>query len=110
MVSSGHVLVEAAVAGLHVVDGNAHPLGHHRRQAAVGVAEDQHGVRPLLEQHLLGLDQHLTEHAAEAAGVDLEEVVGRAQSKLGEEDLIEVVVVVLTRVDQDVLDGARRAA
>ena len=48
-----HVLVEAAVAGLHVVDGHPHPLGHHRGDAGVGVAEHQHRVRPLLEQHLL---------------------------------------------------------
>ena len=40
----GHVLVEAAVAGLHVVDGDPHALRHDGGDAAVGVAEHEDGV------------------------------------------------------------------
>ena len=43
----GHALVEAAVAGLHVEDRDLAALGGDRREAAVGVAEDQQGVGPL---------------------------------------------------------------
>ena len=47
------VLVEAAVAGLHVVDRHPHPPGHQRGDAAVGVAEHEHRVRPRLGDRLL---------------------------------------------------------
>ena len=40
----GHALVEAAVARLHVEDGDLPPLGGDGRQTAVGVAQDEHGV------------------------------------------------------------------
>ena len=61
----GDVLVEAAVARLHVVDGDPHALGHQRRDAAVRVAEHEHGVGLLGEQNLLGPDQRLAEHVSE---------------------------------------------
>jgi hypothetical protein len=100
-----HVLVEAPVAGLHVVHRNPHPLGHDGGDAAVGVPEDEHGVRLFLEQDLLGLDESVPEDPPEAGGVDLEEVVGLADAELVEEDPAELVVVVLPGVHEDVVDG-----
>ena len=47
--SLGTFGVEAAVARLHVIDGNPHPFDDDRRKIGVGVAEDQHPV---------GLDLH----------------------------------------------------
>lgn len=40
----GNALIEAAVAGLHMEDGNLAALGRVGGEAAVGVAEDQEGV------------------------------------------------------------------
>jgi len=51
----GDVGVEAPVAGLHVVEGDLHALGHDAGEAAVGVAEDEDCVRVLLPEHLLAL-------------------------------------------------------
>ena len=55
----GHPLVEAAIARLHVEDGDLLPLGRDRGQAGVRIAEDEHGVRPdFAEQRIdLGDDQ-----------------------------------------------------
>ena len=45
-----HALVEATVAGFHVKHRDVAALGRDRRQAAVGVAEDQHRVGPLVAE------------------------------------------------------------
>ena len=58
-----------------------------------------------VEQHLLGADQNAAEHRPEAGGVDAHVVVGRPQTQVVEEDLVERVVVVLTGVHQHVLDA-----
>ena len=98
------VLVEAAVARLHVVDGDPHPLGHHRGDAGVGVAEHEHGVRPLGGEHPLGADERAAQDRAERRGVHLQVVVRGPQPEVVEEDLVERVVVVLPGVDEDVVD------
>ena len=46
-------LVLAAVAGLHVEDGDVQPLGAYDAQAAVGVAEHQYGVGACLYHQLV---------------------------------------------------------
>jgi hypothetical protein len=46
-------VVEAAVAALHVEDGDAHPLGDKGRERAVGVSEDQDPIRLLGREHAL---------------------------------------------------------
>ena len=51
----GHVEVERAVAGFHVVDRNLHPPGHDAGERAVRVAEDEHGVGPLAVEHVFDL-------------------------------------------------------
>ncbi|MCY1251739.1 hypothetical protein D9M72_655530 [compost metagenome] len=40
----GYALVEAAVASLHMEDRNLAALGRNHREAAVGVAQHQHGL------------------------------------------------------------------
>ena len=40
----GQALVLAAVAGLHVKDGDVQALGPDDAQAAVGIAQHQHGI------------------------------------------------------------------
>jgi hypothetical protein len=55
-------------------------------------------------QHLLGPDQGLAENVSERAGVDTQQIVGLADAEIVEEDLIERLVVVLSGVDQHVID------
>jgi hypothetical protein len=70
-----HVFVEAPIARFHVVDGDPHPLRHHRCDAAVRVAEDQQCVWSFLLQYLFGADQGFPEYPAEGGGVHLEQVI-----------------------------------
>ena len=49
----GDVLVEAAVAGLHVVDGDPHPLGHHGGDASCWCRRASARRRVAPQQHLL---------------------------------------------------------
>jgi hypothetical protein len=93
-----HSVVVAAVAGFHVVDGNAEAFRHDRGQAAVRVAEDKEAVRLLGEHHAFGAGQDRADLLTEAAaGAEL--VVGSSDAELGEEDVAQVCVVVLPRVD-----------
>lgn len=50
----GQALVLAAVARLHVEDGDMQALGRDRGQAAVGVAQDQQRVGLDLDHELVG--------------------------------------------------------
>ena len=51
----GHALVEAAVAGLHVEDGDLPALGRDGGQAAIRVAEDRTRVGLDLAEHAIDL-------------------------------------------------------
>ena len=104
-----HVLVEAAVAGLQVVDGYAHPLGHHRRDAAVGVTQHDNGIRPFFEQHLLGPDQGLPKNSTQGRGVDAQPMIRLADTQVRKEHLVEQVVVVLAGVNQHVVHSVVEA-
>ena len=64
----GNPVVIAAVAGLHVVDGNAEPPRDDRGQSAVGVAENQQPVRAVLEKQRFAALQDLTDLSAESGG------------------------------------------
>jgi len=72
-----HVLVETPVAGLHVVDGNPHPLRHHRGKARVRVAEHEHGVRRIVADRLLRTRQHIAQHLSERVCTNVEQPVRR---------------------------------
>ncbi len=98
-----HAVVIAAVAGLHVEDGDAHPFGDDRGETAVRVAEDQQPVRPLDGHDLLGPADDPADLVAERAPLDPKVVIGLPDSEVPEEDLVQVRVVVLPGVDQDVV-------
>ncbi|HZJ04104.1 MAG TPA: hypothetical protein VFD59_01380 [Nocardioidaceae bacterium] len=100
----GGVLVEAAVARLHVIDGDPYSFRDDARDRTVGVTEDQDGVGALLQENFLGLDEDLTEQATQAGRAHVQEVVGFPDAKLVEEDAVELVAVVLPCMEQHVLD------
>ena len=66
----------------------------------------QHGVGALGEQHLLRLHEDAAQHGAETGRVDVHVAVGCAKAEVVEEHLVERMVVVLTGVDEHVLDRA----
>lgn len=100
----GEVLVEAAVACLHVEDRDLEALSRYSAQAGVGVAEDQQGVWPDLSHELVALLEHVPHGLAEVGAGDPEVAVGLAKPQPLEEHLVELVVVVLPGVDEHVVE------
>ena len=94
-------LVLAAVTGLHVEDGNMQTLGPDDAQAAVGVAQHQHGVRLDGDHQLVALRDDVAHGLAQVGthGVHIHLWVGQLQ--IVEEHAVQVVVVVLAGVGQD---------
>ncbi len=95
-----HPVVEAAVSSLHVKDRDLAALGRDDRQAGVGVTEYQKRVRLHLIDHTVHGDDDPADCLGGIRPGGLEEVVGLPQLEIAEEDLIELVVVVLARVDE----------
>ena len=102
----GQALVLAAVARLHVEDGDVQALGRDGGQAAVGVAQDQKGVGPHLHHELVRGRDDVAHGLAQvgAHGVQVDVRVGELQ--VAEEDAVERVVVVLPGVRQQAVEVA----
>ena len=100
-----HALVEAAVARFHVEDRNLAALGRDHRQAAVGVAQHQHGLGLHLGEYAVDCNDQVTDgvRRASAAFGAVQEVIRLAHTQVVEEDLIQLVVVVLAGVHQDMV-------
>ena len=102
----GQALVLAAVARLHVEDGDVEPLGRDGGQAAVGVAEDEEGVRLRLHHELVGGGDDVAHRLAEVGAHGVQVDVGVVQRQVAEEDAVERVVVVLAGVRQQAVEVA----
>ena len=100
----GHRAVEGAEPRLDVDHGDAQlhggqPAGERR----VRVPVHEHRAGLLLDHELLEHAQHLAGLPAVTAGADPEVEVGCRDAELLEEDVGHTVVVVLTRVDEDLI-------
>jgi hypothetical protein len=96
----GHRPVEAPQAGLDVRHGNVELDGRERPgQSRVDVADHDHELGPLGEQHLLDPLEAAARLRPVAAGADAEEMIGPGEIELTDEDVRHLVVVVLARVD-----------
>ena len=102
-----NALVEAAVPGLHVENRDVTFLGGDRTQAGVGVAQHQERVGAHLFQHRVDLDQDLPGRLRRVRACGVQKEIGLAQSEILEEDLVQFVVIILPRVDQNMFDGRR---
>ena len=71
-----HVLVPAAVARLHMENGNLQPLCADGRQGAVGVAQYQEGVGLLLLDHLVTLGDDVAHRLAQGLPDAVKIVIG----------------------------------
>ena len=94
-------LVLAAVAGLHMEDGNMQTLCTDDTQAAVGVAQHQHSVRLDGDHQLVALGDNVAHGFAQICAYSIHIDFRVCQLQIVEEHTIQVIVVVLTGVRQD---------
>ena len=102
----GQALVLAAVAGLHVEDGDVQALGRDGRQAAVGVTQDQEGVRLHLDHQLVARGDDVAHRLAQVGAHGVQVDVRVVQRQVAEEDAVQGVVVVLPGVRQQAVEVA----
>ena len=100
----GQALVLAAVAGLHVEDGDVQALGRDGREARVRVAQDEQGVGLHLRHELVGGGDDVAHRLAQVGAHGVQVHVGVGQLQVAEEDAVERVVVVLPGVSQQAVE------
>ena len=100
----GQALVLAAVARLHVEDGDVEPLGRDSGQAAVGVAQDKQRVGLDLDHQLVRGRDDVAHGLAQVGAHGIQVDVGVVQRQIAEEDAVERVVVVLPGVRQQAVE------
>lgn len=97
----GQALVLAAVAGLHVENGDMESLGSDNTEAAVGVAKDQYAVGLGLGEELVGAVDDVAAGSAKVVTDSIHIDLGLCELQVLEEDAVEVVVVVLACVGEN---------
>ena len=95
--------VEAAVPGLHMEDRNVKPLGGNDGQAGICVTQHQHGVRPDLLHESVAFGDNRADRLAEVCTGGIQVIVRRTKPQILKEHLIQLVVVILPRVDENLL-------
>ena len=96
-------LVKAAVAGLHVEDGMCSRLAPMAHRQLLGVAQDQQRVGLLLRHQRIGFGNDVADGLAQVLAHRVQVKVRRAQPQVLKKDLVQGIVVVLPRVDQDLV-------
>ena len=99
-------LVKAAVPGLHMEDRNVKPLGGNDGQAGICVTQHQHGVRLDLLHESVAFGDNRADRLAEVCTGGIQVIVRRAKPQIFKEHLIQLVVVILPRVDENLLEIA----
>ena len=94
-------LVLAAIARLHVEDGDMQPLRADDAQAAVRITQHQHGVGLQLNHQLVRLSDDIAHRLAQITADGVQIDLGISKAEVLEEHAVEVVVVVLPRVGED---------
>ena len=102
----GQALVLAAVAGLHVEDGDVQALGRDGGQAAVGVAQDQQRVGLHLDHEPVARGDDVAHGLAQVGTHGVQVDVRVVQRQVAEEDAVEGVVVILAGVRQQAVEVA----
>ena len=97
----GEALVLAAVAGLHVENGNVEALGGDGGQTGIGIAKNQQSVGLDLVHQLVGAVDDVAHGSTQVVAHSVHVHLGVGQSKILEEDAVEVVIVVLPRVGEN---------
>ena len=100
----GQALVLAAVARLHVEDGDVQALCRDGGQAAVGVAQDEQGVGLCGDHQLVTGGDDVAHGLAQVGAHGVQVDVGIVQRQVAEEDAVQGVVVVLPGVRQQAVE------
>lgn len=99
-------LVLAAVARLHVEDGDVQALCRDGGQAAVGVAQDEQRVGLDLDHQLVARGDDVAHGLAQVGAHGVQVDVGVGELQVAEEDAVQGVVVVLPGVRQQAVEVA----
>ena len=102
----GQALVLAAVACLHVEDGDVQALCRDGGQAAVGVAQDQQRVGLDLDHQLVRGRDDVAHGLSKVGAHGVQVDVGVGKLQVAEEDAVQGVVVVLPGVRQQAVEVA----
>ena len=97
-------LVLAAVASFHVEDRDVQPLRAYHAQAAVGIAQHEHGIRLHSNHQLVALVDDIAHRLAEVRthGIHVDIRIGKLQ--VLEEHAVEIVVIVLACMGQQAIE------
>ena len=94
-------LVLAAVAGLHVEDGDVQALRANDAQTAIGIPKHQHRIGLDGHHQLVALGDDIAHGLAEVRTHGIHIHLRRGEFQVLEEHAVQVVVIVLARVRQD---------
>ena len=97
----GQALVLAAIAGLHMENGNVQTLCAYNTETGVGVTQHQHRIRIQLNHKLIGAGDDVTHGLAKVVTHGVHIDLGSFQFKVVKENTVKVVVVVLTGVSKN---------
>jgi hypothetical protein len=97
-------LIEATISRFHVKYRYSPPFGGNYGHATIGVAKYQHRIRFDIGQHPVDGPDHVADGLRRSRPGALQKVVGLSQPQIIEEDLVQLVVVVLPRMDQNVFE------
>ena len=100
----GEALVLAAVTRLHVEDWDVKTLGRDGREAGVGVAQHEQGVRPHLDHELVGGVDDVADGLAQVVPHRVHIDVRVGEPEVAEKDAVQRVVVVLPRVREQAVE------
>ena len=100
-----HRRVEAAQPRFQMADGDIELHGRERRcQRRVDISRDDDQIGPQFHEQSFELDHRSRRLLGVRSRSDRELVVRRRKRQLGEEDIVDLAVVVLARVNQALLD------
>ena len=97
----GQALVLAAVAGLHVENGDMESLCSDDAEAAIGVAKDQYAVGLGLGEEFVRAVDDVAAGSAKVVTDSIHIDLGLCELQILEEDTVEVVIVVLACVGEN---------
>lgn len=97
----GQALVLAAVAGLHVENGDVETLSSDNAEAAVGVAKDQYAVGLGLGEEFVRAVDDVAASSAKVVTDSIHIDLGLCELQVLEEDAVEVVIVILACVGEN---------
>ena len=97
----GQALILAAVARLHVEDGDMQALGGNSRKTGIGISENKECIGLNGRHQLIGTVDDIADGGAEIVPHGVHVDLGLLQLEVAEKDAVKIVVVVLPRVREN---------